>query len=118
MALPEVIPVVDNAAVNSLPAAGRSRRRWLGLGLGTALLGAALATELRKPAGKRTWHGRIAGRVPYDLRPPTLARVHERLWNRAEHRVFVPTVFGVGWTINLRGLLEPTGRLGFGSGSD
>lgn len=109
MALPEVIPVVDNAAVNTLRAAGRSRRRWLGLGLGTALLGAALATELRKPAGERTWHGRMAGRVPYDLRPPTLARVHERLWNGADRRILVPTVFGVGWTVNLGRLLGPAG---------
>jgi hypothetical protein len=71
------------------------------------LIGAALATELRKPAEERTWQGRIAGRVPYDLRPPTLARVHERLWNPADRRILVPTVFGVGWTVNLGRLLEP-----------
>lgn len=97
----------DNMPVNS----GRQRTttwsRWLGLGVGVTLIGAALATELRKPAEERTWHGRIADRVPYDLRPPTLARVHERLWNPADRRILVPTVFGVGWTVNLGRLLEP-----------
>jgi hypothetical protein len=101
--------VVDNAAVSTRRGAGRTRRRWLGLGLGTALLGAALATELRKPAGDRTWHGRIAGRVPYDLRPPTLARVQERLWNRADRHILFPTVFGFGWTVNRGRLLELAG---------
>jgi hypothetical protein len=85
----------------------RTWARWLGLGVGVTLIGAALATELRKPAEERTWQGRIAGRVPYDLRPPTLARVHERLWNPADRRILVPTVFGVGWTVNLGRLLEP-----------
>lgn len=74
--------------------------------MGAALIGAALATELRKPPSQRTWHGRIAGRVPYDLRPPTLTRVRERLWNPADRRILVPTVFGVGWTVNAGRLLE------------
>jgi Family of unknown function (DUF5808) len=85
----------------------RTWSRWLGLGVGVTLIGAALATELRKPAEERTWQGRVAGRVPYDLRPPTMARIHERLWNPTDHRVLVPTVFGVGWTVNLGRLLEP-----------
>ena len=74
--------------------------------MGLALLSAALATELRKPSGERTWHGRIASRIPYDLRPPTLARVHQRLWNTSDRRILVPTVFGVGWTVNLGQLLS------------
>ena len=103
----EAVRVVDNAAVSSGRGEDQVGRRWLGLGLAAALLGAAVATELRKPAGERTWHGKIVRTVPYDLRRPTLARVHERLWNRADHRIFVPTVFGVGWTVNLGRLLGP-----------
>lgn len=85
----------------------RSRSRWLGVGVGMTLIGAAVAIELRKPPEERTWHGRIAGRIPYDLRPPTPGRVRERLWNPADRRVVVPTVFGVGWTVNFGRLLEP-----------
>lgn len=77
------------------------------MGLGVIALGVAVATELRKPAEERTWEGRIAGFVPYDLRPPTIARARERLWNASDRRILVPTVFGVGWTVNLRRLLEP-----------
>jgi hypothetical protein len=47
-------------------------------------------------------HGKIFGLVPYDLRPPSLARARERLWNARDERFIVPTVFGVGWTVNLR----------------
>jgi hypothetical protein len=72
-----------------------------------ALIGAALTTELRKPTDERTWQGRIGGLIPYDLRPPTIARVKERLWNPADRRILVPTVFGVGWTVNLGRLLQP-----------
>jgi Family of unknown function (DUF5808) len=88
-------------SVSSRQPRRRTRSRRLGLAVGATLLGGALVTELRKPTEERTWHGRVAGRVPYDLRPPTLARVRDRLWNPADHRVLVPTVFGVGWTINL-----------------
>jgi hypothetical protein len=97
----------DNVPVSSGQPRRSRRSRWLGLGVGATLIGAAVATELRKSAQERTWHGRIAGRVPYDLRPPTLSRVRGRLWNPADHRVLVPTVFGVGWTINVGRVLDP-----------
>jgi Family of unknown function (DUF5808) len=85
----------------------RSWTRWLGPALGVGLLGAALISELRKPDGSRTWEGRIAHKIPYDLRRPTLARIRERLWNPGDRRILVPTVFGVGWTVNLGRLLKP-----------
>jgi hypothetical protein len=85
----------------------RSRTRWVGPTISAALVGAALISELRKPAGERTWEGRIARKIPYDLRRPTLARVRQRLWNPADRRILVPTVFGVGWTVNLGRLLKP-----------
>ena len=48
--------------------------------------------------------GELAGRllgVPYDLRPPTLARLHDRLWNPADPRLLTPHVFGWGYSVNL-----------------
>ena len=47
-------------------------------------------------------YGNILGLVPYDVRPPNLARLRERLWNPRDERFLVPTFFGVGWTANLR----------------
>ena len=44
--------------------------------------------------------GRILN-VPYDFRMPTMDRVRSRVWNPDEPRVFTPTVFGVGWSLNL-----------------
>ena len=41
------------------------------LAVGAGLLAAALVEELRKPAPDRTWEGRIAGLIPYDLRLAT-----------------------------------------------
>jgi hypothetical protein len=69
--------------------------------LGIGLVVAALAEELRKPRESRTWHGAIAGLVPYDFRPPTVARVRDRMWAPQHQRILVPQVFGVGWTVNL-----------------
>ena len=47
-------------------------------------------------------HGKILGLVPYDVRPPSFARLRERLWNPRDERFLVPTFFGAGWTLNLR----------------
>jgi uncharacterized membrane protein len=69
---------------------------WLTTGLAVA----AVVQELRKPADERTWNGRILY-VPYDFRIPTLARVRDRLWAPEDKRLFVPQVFGVGWSLNI-----------------
>jgi hypothetical protein len=78
-----------------------TRARKIAAFAGFALLAAAVTSELRKPAGESTWHGRLAGFVPYDLRPPTLERLRAAWWNPEEPRIFTDRVFGVGWAINL-----------------
>lgn len=47
-------------------------------------------------------HGKIFGLLPYDFRPPTLARLRRTLWNKGDERVLVPIFFGAGWSVNLR----------------
>ena len=69
----------------------------------------ALLQELNKPSEDRTWNGTLAGFVPYDLRRPTVARARSRWWNPEEPRVFVPKVFGVGWTLNVGRLARLVG---------
>ena len=66
-----------------------------------ALVAAAVVQELRKPSSERTWHGRVAGFVPYDFRPPTLDRLRAAWWNPEDPRIFTDRVFGVGWSVNL-----------------
>ncbi len=93
--------------------------KWIGMGL----IAAAIYQELQKPPEERTWHGRIAGFVPYDFRWPTLERLREAYWNPDEPRIFTDRVLGVGWAINfyslLRGLnaLVTKGRAASGGGS-
>jgi Family of unknown function (DUF5808) len=65
------------------------------------LVVAALIDQLRRDPEERTWEGSVAGIVPYDFRMPTLERARSRWWNARDDRLFVPQVFGVGWTINL-----------------
>jgi len=43
--------------------------------------------------------GKFLG-VPYDWRLPTKARYAKRLWNPDDPRLFVPKVYGWGWSIN------------------
>lgn len=62
---------------------------------------AAVVKELRLRPEERTWHGTIAGFVPYEFRMPTLERAKERWWNPDGAHLFGPQVFGVGWTVNL-----------------
>lgn len=73
----------------------------LGAALGFGLIAAVVATELRKPAGERSWHGRLAGVLPYDLRPPTVERLKASWWAPEDPRILTDRVFGVGWALNL-----------------
>ena len=78
-----------------------------------ALAAVAIADQLRRPSEERTWEGTVAGFVPYDFRMPTIERARSRWWNPDEPRLFVPQVFGLGWTINVErlvGLLRDTAR--------
>jgi hypothetical protein len=68
------------------------------------LLIAAVVRELRLPKEERTWHGHLFGKVPYDLRRPSLDRLKTALWNPRDAHLLVPTALGVGWTINLAAL--------------
>ncbi len=76
------------------------------LGL-TFLVGLALREQLRLPPEERTWHGRIAGRIPYDFRPPTTERLRATFWNKNTSQILVPQASGIGWTINLYPLIHP-----------
>lgn len=62
---------------------------------------AALYQELRKPEAERTWHGKVAGVVPYDFRLPTFERLRAAYWDPSSEVVFTDRVFGVGWAVNL-----------------
>lgn len=73
---------------------------------GTTLLVAAVVQELRKPSSERTWRGRLAFRVPYDLTLPTPARLREAYWNPADDCIVTDKVLGVGWAINVHALLR------------
>lgn len=67
--------------------------------LAALLIVAALVKELRLPKEERTWHGLLAGFVPYDFRKPTMDRIKATFWD-PEGAIIVNRVFGVGWTIN------------------
>jgi hypothetical protein len=62
---------------------------------------AAIYQELRKPPEARTWHGKVAGAIPYDFRVPTMDRFREAYWDPESDRVFSEKVIGVGWAVNI-----------------
>ncbi|HEY8643911.1 MAG TPA: DUF5808 domain-containing protein [Candidatus Dormibacteraeota bacterium] len=68
---------------------------------GFGLMVAAISQEMSKPEAEREWHGKVAGLVPYDFRPPTWERIRAAYWNPDEPRLFTDRAFGVGWAINL-----------------
>jgi hypothetical protein len=68
---------------------------------GIGLVAAAVAQQLRRPREARTWEGKVAGVVPYDLRPPTVERLRKAYWDPSDRRVLRPKAFGVGWDVNL-----------------
>ncbi|HLG70145.1 MAG TPA: DUF5808 domain-containing protein [Chloroflexota bacterium] len=69
---------------------------WLSLDLTIA----AVIQELMRPRQFRTWHGKVAGVVPYDFRKPTVGRILNAVWAPDNPRLLTDTAFGVGWTIN------------------
>lgn len=62
---------------------------------------AAIYQELKKQPAERTWHGKVAGAVPYDFRVPTLEKFREAYWAPETDRVFSDRVIGVGWAVNI-----------------
>ena len=56
--------------------------------LAWAALVAAIYQELKKQPEERTWHGRVAGTVPYDFRVPTLEKFREAYWAPDTDRVY------------------------------
>jgi len=86
--------------------------KWTGKIIGAVIVSLAIAAvfeELEKPKEERTWHGKIAGFIPYDFRLPSLEKLKEAYWNPYERRVIIPDPFGIGWSINFYTLLENLG---------
>ncbi len=74
-----------------------------------ALLATMLEDQLKRPRAERDWHGML-GPVPYDLRPPTIERIRDAVWNPDNPSLVAPRVFGVGWTLNLYRVVHPRGK--------
>jgi hypothetical protein len=66
-----------------------------------ALTAAAIVQELRLPREERTWHGTVAGFVPYDFRFPTPSRLRDSFWNPDDDHLLMAQPFGVGWVVNV-----------------
>lgn len=92
----------------------RKKNKWFGRSIFFCLLAWAVITELRKPEEERTWHGKLAGFVPYELRPPTLDRVRETYWSPDDEHLLKPQVWGVGWALNVGRVVELIRRQGGG----
>lgn len=66
----------------------------------------AITQQLQRPKEERTWYGKIAG-IPYDFRLPTVERIRATYWNKDTSQIFLPHVFGIGWTINIYPFIHP-----------
>ena len=90
----------------------RTRNKWFKRTIVLCLLAWAVITELRKPEEERTWQGKLAGFIPYELRRPTLERVRETYWDPDDEHVLKPPVWGVGWALNVGRVVELIRRRG------
>ncbi len=82
------------------------------------LTAGVLVQELRKSPELRTWHDKLWGVVPYDLRPPTLERAWRTVWRPEVERLFTDKAFGIGWDINLAALRRHRGPNGGARGQE
>jgi hypothetical protein len=87
----------------------KKKNKRSGKWIGPLLIAVAIANELRKSPEERTWHDRLFGVLPYDLRFPTWTRLKQTFWNPTSERILVPKAFGVGWSLNVGGLLHRAG---------
>src|SRR4051794_5449732 len=69
--------------------------------LGVTATASAIWDQLRRPATERTWHGKVFGFVPYDLRIPTAQKLRKAFWDPTNGNVVKGKAFGVGWDVNL-----------------
>jgi hypothetical protein len=67
---------------------------------------AALAGDAEGPQPQ----GRVLG-MPYDFRGANTTRIAERIWNPSDPRVFMPRLFGVGWTFNFGAIAVKAGLI-------
>jgi len=74
----------------------------------TAMRDAARGSTTADDDDQTLPQGKILG-MPYDLRGANTERIMRRLWNPADPRVFMPRMFGVGWTINFGALAVKLG---------
>ena len=65
-----------------------------------------ITQQLQRPPEERTWYGKIAG-IPYDFRIPTVERISSTFWNKDTSQIFLPQVFGIGWSINMYPIIHP-----------
>lgn len=80
------------------------------VGLPDAYANDIRAAIVGEPADGPVPQGRILG-MPYEFREVTAERVAERIWNPADPRIFMPRLFGIGWTINFGALAVRLGLL-------
>ncbi|MGV9249712.1 DUF5808 domain-containing protein [Streptomyces sp. NPDC003710] len=78
----------------------RRTRKNAVLVAGAVVVAAAVAKELRKPSGARTWTGVLLG-LPYDFRRPTPEKIAREFWDPGNDALFTPHAFGVGYGVNL-----------------
>lgn len=76
-----------------------------------ALVAIAILQELNKPKETRKWHGKVLGFIPYEFRVPTWYRLKDSFWDPYEKHILTPTVFGLGWSINISALMENLGLI-------
>ena len=55
-------------------------------------------------------HGRYIN-IPFGFRFPTPGKIRKRLWNPEDKRIFTPSVFGVGRSVNAHQVASRAGLI-------
>ena len=68
--------------------------------MAVVLTAAAVGKELREPAHRRDWRGKLLG-IPYDFRKPAAAKLKRNYWSPDDRQVIRPRALGLGWDVNV-----------------